>query len=414
MDERMYRISGQAKPYLAVRTRRALTFDSTRGVLCYREKPFLWCAPAPRAATRTPDGWELDFPGGTRTIQVLVSHGGRPNARTLRPPEAAADMEKASAYWLQKSRVPRGRITVPDSAMQYLIEVNSRLMYQVAESVDGRTQFQPGPTVYRGLWTGDVCLIGGTTLDLGDTASMRAFLEAALCFELPSGQVRALFPTVSLNETPSLLYGACWYAQATGNRAWLLRHWKALRRMVGWIESMRLSTFDPPGLPYAGLFPTGFVDGGISTPMSDYSSVWWAVIAVDRASAAARWIGEDNDARACDSIRSAFTPAWELAARRDIRKDRNGTRFLNVGVGDTSTSSPQRGQYAFLFPARFSPLFRLPGSLADSVIRMNLTMMDTYAREGMVSGSGWLVGTASIFPAAEISGRLVGWAVLPG
>ncbi len=392
LDELSYTINGKGKPYLSVRTRRGLSFDIARGVLRYREAPFLWCAPAPLAATPTPDGWELDFPDGTRTIQVLVSHGGQQNARVLRTPDATADMKHASAYWLQKAPVPRRRITVPDSAMQYLIDVNVRLMYQVAEVVDGRTQFQPGPTVYRGLWTGDVCLIGGTALDFGDTASVRAFLEAALCFELPSGQVRALFPTVSLNETPSLLYGACWYAQATGNRAWLVRHWNALRLMIGWIDSMRRSTFDPPGALYAGLFPPGFVDGGISVPTSDYSTVWWGVIALDRASAAARWIGEEKDAMRCDSIRSAFMPAWERAARHDIRMDRNGTPFLPVGVGDTATSSPQRGQYAFLFPARFSPLFRRPGSLADTVIRMNLRMMDRYAREGMVAGSGWLEG----------------------
>jgi hypothetical protein len=276
--------------------------------------------------------------------------------------------------------------------MQYLIEVNTRVMYQVRDVVDGIRQFQPGPTVYRGLWTGDVCLTGGTILDLGDTAGMRVFLEAALRFQLPSGQIRSLYPTVSISETPSLLYGACWYAQATGNRAWLVRHWPALRSAVRWMESMRRSTFDPPDAPYAGLLPPGFVDGGISVPMADYSSVWWAIISLDRAEGAARWIREDNDAVEFEAIRAAFLPAWERAARRDIRVDRNGLQFLPVGVGDTSTAVPQRGQYALLWPARFSPLLRRPGSLADSVIRMNLLMMDQYAREGMVAGSGWLEG----------------------
>jgi hypothetical protein len=126
--------------------------------------------------------------------------------------------------------------------------------------------------------------------------------------------------------------------------------------------------------------------------MADYSCVWWAIISLDRAKGAARWIGEENDAVEFEAIRSAFLPAWERAARRDIRVDRNGLPFLPVGVGDTSTAAPQRGQYALLWPARFSSLLRRPGSLADSVIRMNLLMMDHYAREGMVAGSGWLEG----------------------
>ena len=385
-------ITGGGNPYIAVRTRRLISYDSIHSVLRYRGKPFLQSTPAPVRAIRNAAGWELDFPGGTKKIDVLVSHGGTHQAPLPGMPDVRRAAKEAQAYWLGMSPVPRGHITVSDSAVQYLVDVNTRNIYQAGDIVDGIHQFQPGPTVYRGLWTGDVCLIGGVVLSLGDTAGMRSFLEAALRFQLPSGQIRALYPTVSLNETPSLLYGACWYAQSTGNRAWLVRYWPALRKMIRWIESMRRSTFDPPGASYAGLFPPGFVDGGISEPTADYSSVWWAVIAVDRAARGARWIGEERDAAECESMRSAFMPAWEQAARKDIHRDRNGLQFLPVGVGDTSTSAPQRGQYAFLFPARFSPLFRRPGSLADSVIRMNLLMMDRYASEGMVAGSGWLEG----------------------
>lgn len=392
LDVLSSRINGDGQPYLTVRTRRPVTYDRVLGMLRYRSRPFLLCTPAPVAATRTQAGWEMDFPKGTHTLQVLVAHGGKRNSPSPRMPDVREAMKRTAAYWLHEVPVPQGRITVSDSMIQYLLDVNTRNMYQVGDVVDGICQFQPGPTVYRGLWTGDVCLIGGTILSLGDTAGMRIFLEAALNFQLPSGQVRALYPTVSISETPSLLYGACWYAQATGNRAWLVRHWPRLRAMIRWIETMRRSTFDPPGAPYEGLLLPGFVDGGISVPTADYSTVWWAVIAVDRAAGAARWIGEQNDAVECEAIRSAFMPAWERAARRDIRQDRNGLPFFPVGVGDTSTAAPQRGQYAFLFPARFSPLFRRPGSLADSVIRMNLSMMDQYAREGMVAGSGWLEG----------------------
>jgi hypothetical protein len=385
-------ISGTGQPFVSIRTRRPLSYDRRLGMLRYRGKPFLLCTPAPIAGKRTPAGWELDVPEGTHSLQVLVAHGGRRNDPLPRMPDAGKAMKRTTDYWLRRASIPRDRITVPDSMMQYLIDVNTRVMYQVRDVVDGMRQFQPGPTVYRGLWTGDVCLTGGTILDLGDTAGMREFLEAALRFQLPSGQIRSLYPTISISETPSLVYGACWYAQATDNRAWLIRHWAALRSAVRWIESMRRSTFDPPDAPYAGLLPPGFVDGGISVPMADYSCVWWALISLDRAEWAARWIGEENDAVEFASIRSAFVPAWERAARRDIRVDRNGLPFLPVGVGDTSTNAPQRGQYALLWPARFSPQLLRPGSLADSVIRMNLTMMDHYAQEGMVAGSGWLEG----------------------
>ena len=86
-------------------------------------------------------------------------------------------------------------MTVPDARLQYLIDASTRNLYQVRDVVDGGIQFQPGPTVYRGLWLGDVCLSGSVALMLGDTETVRGALEHGMHFQGPSGQFVVLRPS---------------------------------------------------------------------------------------------------------------------------------------------------------------------------------------------------------------------------
>jgi hypothetical protein len=153
---------------------------------------------------------------------------------------------------------------------------------------------------------------------------------------------------------------------------------------------MRDSTLHDPSSNSYGLLPPGFVDGGLSTPTADFGAVWWAMIMLDCGADAARWLGNEADAREWKAAFDAFEKSFAGAAHRNFLRDRHGNLFLPVGVGDTNVTAPQRGQYALLWGIRSSPYLRVPGSLADSIIAMNLRMLDSYSSQGMVAGSGWL------------------------
>jgi hypothetical protein len=233
-------------------------------------------------------------------------------------------------------------------------------------------------------------LVGIPVAVLGDTASLYRYLEMGLRFQLPNGQIRVLYPTVGLVETPAWAYTAFWLARATGDRSWITRHWTQLSKALDWICSLREQTLGGERKPYSGLLPAGFVDGGISTPMSDYGTLWWCMMVLEEGSQAAALLGKPARATAWRSTLEGFSSSFKVAARRDILQDHFGNPFLPVGVADTAISVPQRGQWSLLAPMRYASFFDSPGSLTDSIARMNLTMLENYMSQGLIQGSGWM------------------------
>jgi hypothetical protein len=384
------------QPQVVVRTRRRLTKGSPiRGarstVLSFGPDPYLFSSPMPAVTTPTSEGWLLEYKPGTQRIEIVLVHGNHGPAQVVQFPSLTGELAATRSFWQNTFRPGRGRISVPDPAVQLLVETSVRTLYQVRENVDGIRQFQPGPTVYRGLWLADVILTGVSVTLLGDTAAMREFLETGFRFQQPSGQARILYPSESLPETITWVFASLWYARTTNDSLWLSRRWTELSRGLDWICSLRRRSLASPQASYAGLLPPGFVDGGISTPMSDYGTLWWAMIALEEGIRAASWLHTPERSGDWKRTLEGFGQSFTVAARRDIRRDALGNIFLPVGVGDTSVTVPQKGQYAIVLPIRHGGWLFAPGSLADSVARMNLRMFDSYIRQGLLVSSGWLL-----------------------
>jgi hypothetical protein len=376
---------GSGIPTIIVDTRRVMNFDAGSGTMMWEGKPWLTCAPAPTGCTQTAGGWLLTFPAGTRRVTAQIISGGDSVAADV------ARLEKeAKTFWLSTAHLPYRTIIVPDSGIQRLLDASVRNMYQVREKVDGYHQFQPGPTVYRGFWLGDVELVGSTLLSLGDARAQREFLESGFRFQLPSGQMRLNVPTVAIIETPVFVDAVCRYARSTGDKEWLRGHWQQIRECLEWVCQARASTLGDSTSLYRGLMPPGFVDGGLSTPVVDYGAALWGIIALEEGANAARWLGHDVDEKHWLAEAGDLHLAFARAALKDIRKDRLALPFLPVSVGDTSTAFPQRGQWTIVFPSRYGDFFQERHSVADSILRMNLAMLDAHSREGIVQNSGWL------------------------
>jgi hypothetical protein len=379
-------------PVVIVKSRRALAFDSTEGILETDGRPYLLSRPKPLAAAFHGDKWVLELPRGTRTLELLVVNGRRGSDSVRVVPSLIEELARARDYWLKNAPIPKSVIVVPDSGIQYLLDANIRNLYQVREVVDGAVQFQPGPTVYRGLWLPDAMLTGLPVMMLGDTSAARSFFEGAMHFQLPRGQFRVMYPTVSLIETSTFVFSVCYYSMATGDRAWLQRYWPIVRRGLDWARSARKTTLLGPPVPYFGLMPPGFVDGGVANEHADYGSVWWAMIALEKAMEAARWLGHFHEAEEWQVLFDDFMDSFRFAARRDMTKDGHGNLFLPMIVGDTSASVPQRGQYDFLLPLEYAKFFHQKDPLLDSIVNGNLGMLDATLKEGLIANSGWLDG----------------------
>jgi hypothetical protein len=384
---------GPTDPLLAVTTHRPLSFDPATGTIALGEGMTIICVPAPGPGISSPAGtatrWVFPLPAGTRKAEMIITHGRGGPAPVF--PDISREKQKAIAYWTRESPVPHGGIALPDTSLQRMLAVNVRNIYQAADIVDGTPVFQPGPTVYRGLFDLDLLLIGHPLMMLGDMENARRYIEGTFRYQQPDGRVRVVMPFNAYIETPALISSMCRYALWSGDTPWLAKEWDRLRRGFAWMDSARASTMTDTAAPNYGLFPPGFVDGGLAGSVADFSTATFTMMALDDAlRAAASLGGRPDDERRWRAMRGEIMKAYVRAARRSLRTDRWGTTYLPVTVGDTSRSAPpQRGQYGFLMALHESDVFAGRNPFLDSIVTGTMTMLDSTLREGMITDAGW-------------------------
>jgi hypothetical protein len=375
-------------PTVVVRTTRDLVFDSSTGVVSSSGRPFIAGRPALTRFSREGNLWTFEFPGGTRDAEVYVLHGPPVTPGFLSDlPNLEGALIKARQYWKQSPGLPPGRITVPVSGLQFLLDANIRNFYQISEWVDGAFQFQPGPSVYRGLWIHDGAWDVASSLYLGDSSGARRMLETMLRFQQPDGRIFLMEPFPIQRETPLVLYGMERYAALTGDFAWLQSRWKQFSAGAEWIRATRESTLKNPASPWYGLFPPGFADGGIGGVGAEYGSSYWGMIGLRSAAKAASMLGRTDEAVAWTRAAEEFMASFTRAAARDFRTDAAGNRYLPMKVGDTATVIiPQQANWGILDGQGLGNLF--PRNAP--VVTGTLAMLDAATKEGLTHSAGWL------------------------
>ncbi len=378
------------KPALTITTRRPVTYNEQSGVIDLGLGMRIRCSPKPAAGTPVDDGntrrWIFPFRDGTRKAAIIVSHGIAPvQPRT----DLAQEKMRAAEYWRNLRTIPHGVIHVPDTALQGLLDVNIRNLYQAADLVDGEPVFQPGPTVYRGLFFLDAIMIGEPLMFLGDTASVRRYLEGTFRYQQPDGRIRVASPYNAWLETPVFVYSLGWYSRWTENRGWMEKQWPRMVRAIRWINDIRESTKGDSAAANFGLFPAGFVDGGLAGSVADFSTAAFALAGLEEASATAQWLGHIKEAGSWRGMLDDLLECYLRAARKGLRHDRFGNLYLPVAIGDTTAALPQRGQYGFFMPLRYARYYAHPDPLIDSLIDGNLAMAEAVLQEGIMADAGW-------------------------
>jgi hypothetical protein len=380
-------------PVVSVNTRRVCVFDSTRGALLYDGHPFILTNPRTVRATLTGSTWDLELPSGTRKADVVVVHGGRNLEGMKFAPDLGREQQKVEKYWKTRADIPDGKITVPDSLVQAVMDVNIRNIYQCADINDGYPVFGPGPTVYRGIWLYDILFAGEPLLLLGDIDRVTRYFDLAFTFQELDGRFHQMRPHDQIGETGLALVAMSRYAEITGDTAWLRRNFDRMRESVRWLQTARAMTLTDSVQANDGLLPSGFVDGGIAGSTSDYGSVLISLCGLERAIGAAELLGFREEKVRWERIFSEFFGSFLRAAKRDARHDRFGNLYIPVAVGDTSTlTPPQRGQWGFTTFMRLGKFFHGYDAFLDSLVDGNLAMLEGAMQEGLVVDVGWLSG----------------------
>jgi hypothetical protein len=374
-------------PTLIIRTRRPLDFDDATGSVFTLGRPYIRSVPAPVAMHRTPGGFTLEYPRGATEVAAIVSHGALGQAEEITVSSAYAALEQARLFWRQHIGLPYDRITLPDSTLQALLDANIRNLYAIADSVDGRMQFQPGPSVYRGLWVHDAVWQNSAALMLGDTEGARACIEGLLRHQERDGRIEVMAPYPMNRETPLVLFLMCRYALLANDKSWLEQRWLSVQNGVRWLWGLRSTTLKDPGDVSYGLFPPGFADGGLAGLEPEYGSVYWGLVGLSSAAHAARWLGNNDDAVRWNEYFRELLSAFRTAASRDRRTDRFGNPYLPMKVGDTSSvTPPQRANWGMLDAQGIGHIF----ARGDSLVLGTLRMLRGETQEGLPPNTGWL------------------------
>ena len=374
-------------PTLIIRSRRPMAFDSSTGSVWTEGRLFVTSSPVPVGAERSGDSLILEYPRGTAEVLAVMSHGGR-----VRSPEEVrallpSALERARQFWQDSSALPYGGIVLPDSATQMLLDANIRNLYAIAEPIDGFMQFEPGPSVYRGLWVHDAVWHNLAAAFLGDTRTARTCIEAMLRYQRPDGHLEVMAPYPMNRETPLLIFLMGRYALLSHDRTWLESHWGSIQRGVGWLWELRRTTLKNPHALEYGLFPPGFSDGGLAGLQPEYGSVYWSLAGLLGAAESARWLGHGEEAALWEDHFWELLASFRRAARRDQRVDRFGNTYLPMKVGDTAAATPpQLANWGILDAQGLGHVF----AKNDSLVGGTLRMLQADLREGLPPNTGWL------------------------
>ncbi len=379
---------------ITLQTMRRLTFDAKSGVLKFDGRPFVVSRPKAVAAKQTEKGWELELPKGTPKAEVIVIHGYRLPPRITNVPDLMKERVRTANWWKNDTRLPFGRIAIPDSQMQHLVDASIRTLYQNRDIIDGFPQFQPGSTVYRGLWIHDGVYYTELAAALGDTQSARLAVEQLFQFQEPNGLVRVMWPIIMQRETPLLVWVAERYARLSNTPDWLRKHWERITAAMKYVQHLRAQTLTDSSLAYYGLMPPGFVDGGIAGLTADFSTVYWALLGIRSGIAMAKWLGKNSEREEWTILYDQLHNSFRRAARRDMRRDKFGNFYLPLRVADTTTTDvPQRAQWAICEPIFLSSIFPPNDSLADG----SLAVIDSTCVQGLPSSFGWMTGCIGVW-----------------
>lgn len=394
IDAMMIMPEGLTAPLvLSVQTTRNLQYETDSGTLTWEGRPFVTARPKSSSARKTDKGWELVFPKNMGKVEVIAIHGYRLPPDIAVVPDLAKERTRAVQWW-RNSGLPLGRVSLADGELQHLFDASVRTLYQNRDVVDGRPNFQPGSTVYRGLWIHDGVYYMELAAMFGDTASARQAVEGLFRYQEPGGKVRVMFPIEMQRETPMFVWIMGRYARLADNRPWLKTNWDRVVSAMNHIRKTREETLKDPNAAYYGLMPPGFVDGGIAGLTADYSTVYWVLIALEASIDMARWVGDAAHEREWQAFYDDLLASFREAAERDSRRDSFGNLYLPVRVADTAgTDAPQRAQWAICEAIMLSSVFPQDDPLA----RGSLALLDSSCVQGLPATLGWMDGGIGVW-----------------
>jgi len=375
-------------PTLTIDSQNKLTFDS--GLVRSNEQPFLITRPTARKVIKTKFGLKLIFEKETEHLEVLTAQGTQLQNEFPFIGDLKQEKLRALDYWTH-AELPWNKIRVPDANVQALLDSSVRNIYQSREVKNGVPEYRTGPTDYRGVWVVDGAFIFEVATWFGDSTNVRKAIDHIMSYQkeggFDDGRVAFMQRDGFFKETGIMLWTIFRHAQLTHDKNWLRSQWPKIEKAVNWIVRTREATANESGVPYAGLMPPGFPDGGIDGIHPEYTNDYWNLSGMKAAVDAAKWMGLSNQFNNWNKEYKKYKKVFEKAAARDLRQTESGISYLPILMNfDPQIDAPQKAQWAFLHAI-------FPGKIFennDQIMSGTLSMLDSYNTEGLVQDTGWM------------------------
>ena len=304
-------------------------------------------------------------------------------------------LEEARNFWKQwKPFAVPVSWSLPGRHGEFLVAC-ARNIQQAREVKEGRTTFQVGPTVYRGLWVADGHFLLEAARYLGYDRESQQGLEATWNRQRPDGGVFAGGGAEHWKETGIALLTIVRQAE-------LAQDWSYFRKMqpntlcaIEYVRKLRERARQEGGANgQYGLLPRGFPDGGIGGIRSEFTNTIWTLAGLKAASQAAERLGLSAFGGAKEiylDLRSAFL----TAAQQEMRLHPAGFDYLPMLMKDDPDWSqadewrrprPQGAQWA-LSQAIY------PGNAFDRndpIVKGHVALMQASTEEDIPAETGWL------------------------
>lgn len=382
--------AGRAQPELAIKSKRRLT-PGKDGVVQEGPRPFLVTQPAFERMEATDSGWRLTFPAGTQEVTARVFSGdtGDREVAAARASTWSENLEQSRRRWGQ-IEIPFDHITVGDPAIQAMIDSSLRTLYQGREVINDHPQFNSSFSLYRGIWAGDAIYITHLADQLGDSVRARQTLDALFSHQRPDGIIDELHPQQIHRTTAEVIWAVERDAQISGDWEYARAKWPQIVRGVTALRALRDQTLHKGDVPYAGMFPPGFSDGGILDIGAEYSTVYCAITGISAAERIANHLGHPAEAAEFRQFAGELLAAFDKNRRRDQRRDARGNLYLPVRVGLKGDDPvPQLTQWAVMDAHLYGEGW-LPSD--HELVRGSLALLESVEKQGLPVSLGWMPG----------------------
>lgn len=258
-------------------------------------------------------------PGDSLTViaAVPLTEGGDKWKSSL---PTSAEFEQSHAamkgFWI--STLNTVKFSVPGDAQRLVDILRTNLAYILINK--DKYGFQPGSRSYERSWIRDGSMTSDALLKLGITEEPKKYLEWYSSYQYENGAVPCVVDTRGPDPVPEhdshgqLIFGCMEYFRFTKDTAFLRARWGNIKAAVAYIQSLRAQrmtseyqTSDTAKRIFYGLVTESISHEGYSDkPMHSYWDNFFALKGMKDAAAAAKILGEKNEAIMYDSLVKAY------------------------------------------------------------------------------------------------------------